>query len=65
MSGDVGLAANVGTGVAPALSSALNVMAFTQEMDLTTGIKHLSIIPFGYNNDVNVYLTIWCRLKAL
>ncbi|XP_063833518.1 uncharacterized protein LOC135082656 [Ostrinia nubilalis] len=35
VSGDVGLATEVGTGVAPALSSALNVMAFT-ELELST-----------------------------
>lgn len=38
VSSDVGLASDVGNGVAPALSSALNVMAFTHELDIgTTG----------------------------
>ncbi|XP_037301542.1 uncharacterized protein LOC115448425, partial [Manduca sexta] len=36
VSSDVALAAEVGNGVAPALSSALNVMAFTHELDLGT-----------------------------
>lgn len=35
VSGDIGLATEAGTGVAPALTSALNVMAFT-ELDLST-----------------------------
>jgi hypothetical protein len=38
LTGEVALVEDVGNGVAPALSSALNVMAFAHELDLgTTG----------------------------
>ncbi|XP_004925321.1 uncharacterized protein LOC101737437 isoform X1 [Bombyx mori] len=46
VSSDVGLASDVGNGVAPALSSALNVMAFTHELDIgTTGSDQKQTTP--------------------
>lgn len=53
---DVTLAAEVGNGVGPALSSALNVMAFTHDLDIGASENHTT--GNGRYNIVDLMISI-------